>query len=114
MESVKIKPNREKGMSRERAYSQGSTVSKESSSSGIRKSEPSSKRQPVPMMLHCDIFRPLRDHFFSDEQESMLTIRKARPVCCSVFDSLIDEDEDMLDEEHKSMEFEEIQIRVAR
>ena len=45
--------------------------------------------------MQCDIFRPLRESFFPEEVENMLTLKRARPVtrpvCCG---SLLDVEED--------------------
>ena len=65
------------------------------------------KRRVMPHSLNsvvlCDIFRPLREAFFSEEEEDMISIRRANPVCCSMVDTLSDDEDEG---EHKSMGLE--------
>lgn len=53
---------------------------------------------PAPTSVtQCDIFRPLREAFFSEDVEDMLTLRRARPVACcgSLLDIEEEEEQDL-------------------
>ena len=73
----------------ERTFSNESTIEKDRD---IIKYPP---RSPTSV-TQCDIFRPLREAFFSFEMEEMLTLKRATPVCCG---SLLDVDDDDKEEE---------------
>jgi len=75
----------------ERTFSNESTIEKDGDITKERAPPPS-----PTSVTQCDIFRPLREALFCDEMEDMLTLRKARPVCCV---SLLDLDEDEDEEE---------------
>lgn len=62
---------------------------------------PAVVKHPPPSptsVMQCDIFRPLRESFFPEEMENMLTLKRARPVtlpvCCGSLLDIEDEDED--------------------
>lgn len=77
-----------------RTFSNESTIETNPSSDVIKRPPPS-----PTSVTQCDIFRPLRESFFGEEMENMLTLKRARPVCCggSLLD--IDEEEDDEDDE---------------
>lgn len=88
-------------VSLERTFSNDSTIEKDVVNN-------SKKRRVTPHSLksvvQCDIFRPLRETFFSKEEEDMISLRRANPVCCSMIDTLSDDEDD--EDEHKSMGLE--------
>ena len=77
----------------ERTFSNESTI--ETNPSVIKRPPPS-----PTSVSHCDIFRPLRETLFSEEVENMLTLKRARPVCCG--GSLLDIDEEDEDEDEET------------
>jgi hypothetical protein len=87
-------------MSLGRTFSNDSTIEKDVLSYEKRRETP----QLLKSVVQCDIFRPLRDVFFSEVVEDMISLRRANPVCCSVINTLSDDEDD--EEEHKSMGLE--------
>jgi hypothetical protein len=90
-------------VSLERTFSNDSTIDKDTLA--YHKLRPTPRSPKSAIYGGCDIFRPIRETFFSKEVEDMISLRRANPVCCSMIDSLSD-DEDDEEEEHKSMGLE--------
>lgn len=90
----------------ERTFSNDSTIEKDRDviKHQVRKAHSAAPPSPTSVS-HCDIFRPLRETFFSDEMENMLTLRRARPLCCG---SLMDLDEDDDEDEDEKREDEAV------
>lgn len=91
--SIKSLWNKEpqQDISIERTFSNESTIEKDHV---IKRPKRQPQASPTSV-AHCDIFRPLRETFFSDEKEEQLTLKRARPICCaSLLDVDDDEDED--------------------